>query len=356
MTIPTETLGTALRAVSRYASKAQTLPLLYNRVRLHAYNDHLDVQATTIDLTVTATLPWQGSDLDVVVDRESCATVSPVMATIAGRDNMLALTSADRQSSYRLAYEPLSPGDWPSEPDRRWALSEPYNVAWLRHVGYLAIVARIAANERPLLGCVRQLPEGLAATDGYRAVFADACGGMPVLLPEELIRAAMQFLGKRDGILTAYPERIAMSRNDGSRCVDCYAITGPYPVVERSLPRSCATTVLVDSNVLRAAVGAIAAAAPAREPATTLVTLSPNGTVGLSAKHGTMAHILPVTIQHLGADLQLAVDARYVAYVLDGAGDTVSWGWNDHDKPMVLQSGDYRHLVMPMWLDAAVSK
>jgi DNA polymerase III sliding clamp (beta) subunit (PCNA family) len=356
MATPTETLGTALRAVSRYASRAQTLPLLYNRVRLHAYNDHLDVQATTIDLTVTATLPWQGSDLDVVVDRESCATVPPTMATVAGRDNMLVLTTADRQSSRRLAYEPLSPGNWPSEPDREWALSERYSAEWLRHANYLAIVAKGAELERPLLGCVRQLPDGLVATDGYRAAFADVPGGMPVLLPAQLIRTATPFLGKRDGVLTAYPHHIAMAREDGSRRVDCQVITGPYPPVAKALPRSCDTEVTVSRDALRAGIGAVTVATPPREPATMLVTLSPNGTMCLLAKHGAVEHTMPVAIQRLGANLRFAVNARYVAYVLDGAGDTVSWQWNSHDEATVMQSGDYRHLIMPMWLDAAVSE
>lgn len=333
-------------------------------VCLEAKDGRLLVASTDLAVRIER---WVGAKIitegPIVVDARLLLDVVSAM-----RNDKIVLESTDKTLSVvcgeaKARLPVRDPDDWPpasEAPAKPVLLSlDPDSFSTL----VSSVKAVIAIDDmRPILtGALFEADAStltMAATDGFRLAVDRITLAEPVtdkvlvVIPRAGLLVALKACSGKDRItITASPQRLVFS--SGTVAVSVSLLMGSFPVYQTLIPKEWATEIRVQKDMLQDAVKLAMVTAKA---ASGIVRLKLSGGAlvvsSISEEDGdTESRVDAQTIT--GTALRFPGNGRYLLDAIDPVPTTdVVMRFNANSSPMMLSGteGEYRHVVMPMYV------
>ncbi|HVC32538.1 MAG TPA: DNA polymerase III subunit beta [Chloroflexota bacterium] len=365
LTIDQATLNRALRAVGRVAPTRTTLPILQATL-LTANEGRLTLNATDTELALTTTVAADVAEPGAVA--LSARLLSDYVAQLPPEPIRLILDSTSHRvrvscGRFTAHLATQDPADFPMfptvDPERALDLD-----ASRLHEAISRVAFAAARDEsRPVLSGVLFdfTPTGLTlvATDGFRLARAQVAGVVgpeqQLLVPARAVAEFGRLLSDADAarlVLTSDNRGLHLIVKD--TVLYTRLIEGHFPDIERVIPRSCQTTVVIETAAFRQAVlvaGLFGASGDARP----VVLDAAPGRLQLRARGdetGDAESELPATVQ--GKEQTIVLNTRLLADVLEVTTSAqVEVTWDSPQTPVILREAAQAEcmdlsLVMPL--------
>ena len=365
VTVSPAILSATLHAVSRAISTRSTLPVL-NNVLLETTPHGLRLTATNLEITVRKQMPAE-------VEREGRTTVparlwTDFVATLPESQMTMELDSSNQTLHLRCASydthikcidaEEFPPGPLAEDGEQLEFASGDL----LRAIGQVQIAAA-SDDSRPILTGIMVLIEQdqvtMAATDGHRLAVRSLKARSGSAESRSLVVPA-RALGELERVLKGESESIRMVMASagnqvffraGSAELNSRLMDGTYPNYGQVVPASSLTKVRLDTADLLSTARSVSLFA--KDSANVLRIRTEEASLVLMANTNEVGdNTASVAAEIEGADMQIAINARYLLDVLVVLGsEKVQLELNDPLKPGLISvpgADDYKYVIMPV--------
>ncbi len=265
ITINRETLLGPLQQVSSVVERNQTMPIL-SHVKLQVQDNTLRLQATDLEIEITATAPLIG-------DFEACSVAIPARKlfdickslpanadiTIQEKEQNIRITSGDSQFSLAILPHETYPSVDAQLLDQSLTLSSEDLYKLLKKTAFSM------ANDDVryfLNGLLLEVGEGhisAVATDGHRLALSKAniestLPKIQLLVPKKAVNEMLKLLAQDDTQVTLSFGHHHIQVQQGETTITSKLVDARYPDYQRVIPDACNNTLVANTHTLRDAL------------------------------------------------------------------------------------------------------
>lgn len=332
-------LARLLSSVTKAVESRNTVPVLA-MVRLVADGTNLQATATDLDVTITGSIPADGT-LSCCVDAKLLSgIVAKAGADVTMEHDGNTLTVKSGRSRFKLPTLPVE--DFPDMASGDFAATFEADLS----SAFASVAFAISTEEtRYYLNGVYLEPTAATATDGHR--LAHTAVQLPAFEPIIIPRKTVSLWPKGSANVSLSSRMVRVQTADLT--LTSKLIDATYPDYQRVIPQNNDKHVLVDKAAMQAAVARVATVSTDRSRAVKL-DIAP-GQIALSVR-GDAEATDAVEADYSGEPIEIGFNSAYLAEILSAVpGDTVRIALNDAGSPTLFTAPDVDGVVtvlMPM--------